>query len=175
LAIPHGSSTRDRKVEDDAGGRSKQENGEPGKLPEAKDNQSSGATEETAEREPGEGNDASHVQKLGWRRVGKNITEIEEKIKSLQQKPPPQAIKTEENDHHDQAAAKNTIGLAMDATQNQQQWLMEFLKPNEDYMAIQNHQWLMELLKSNDQNVGFGRNEDVLQPYAFNSNSSLWY
>ncbi|XP_062173738.1 agamous-like MADS-box protein AGL80 [Alnus glutinosa] len=114
------------------------------------------------------------LNEMGWL-IEKNIAEIEEKIKSLQQKPPPQAIKTEENDHHDQAAAKNTIGLGMDATQNQQQWLMEFLKPNEDYMAIQNHQWLMELLKSNDQNVGFGRNEDVLQPYAFNSNSSLWY
>ena len=124
---------------------------------------------------------------MGWL-IDKNIAEIEEKIKSLQQKPPPQAmpsvasqvIKTEKmiNDHHLQAAAKNinTIDhLAMDATQNHQQLLMEFLKPNEDMAITQNHDWLIELLKSNDhQNVGFGRNEDMLQPYAFNSNS-LWY
>lgn len=115
---------------------------------------------------------------MGWL-IEKNIAEIEEKIKSLQQHenkppPPPQVmIKTEQNHFHDHQAAKmNTIDLGMDATQNQQQWLMEFLKPNED-MTTQNHQWLMELLKSNHENVGFGRNEDVLQPYGFNTNS-LW-
>lgn len=115
---------------------------------------------------------------MGWL-IDKNIAEIDEKIKSLQQKPPPQAmpsvasqaIKTEKiniNDHHHHQAAKNN-------TIDHQQLLMEFLKPNEDMGITQNHEWLMELLKSsNDQNVGFGRNEDVLQPYAFNSNS-LWY
>ncbi|XP_040993164.1 agamous-like MADS-box protein AGL80 [Juglans microcarpa x Juglans regia] len=129
------------------------------------------------------------LKDLGWL-VEKNIEEIEEKIKSLQahQMPPPQVVtatsshmisSTHDLEKNDQAA-KNTTDTAMDPTVQNQQWLTELLKPNdqnvgfgrnEDMMEPQNHQWLMDLLKSNE-NVGFGKNEDML-PYGFNGNG-LW-
>lgn len=111
---------------------------------------------------------------LGWV-IDKSIKEIDEKIKSLLEQqavppppppPPPAAAAapapqvvtmtshasrtTKQDMFNDEAAARNTnTDLATDSSQNQQ--------------------WLMDLLKSND-NMCFGRNDDML-PYSLHTNN----
>ncbi|XP_050281522.1 agamous-like MADS-box protein AGL80 [Quercus robur] len=97
---------------------------------------------------------------LGWV-IDKSIKEIDEKIKSLLEQqavppppppPPPAAAPAPQvqDMFNDEAAARNTnTDLATDSSQNQQ--------------------WLMDLLKSND-NMGFGRNDDML-PYSLHTNN----
>ncbi|KAK7859523.1 agamous-like mads-box protein agl80 [Quercus suber] len=107
---------------------------------------------------------------LGWV-IDKSIKEIDEKIKSLLEQqavppppPPPAAAPapqvvtmtshasrtTKQDMFNDEAAARSTnTDLATDSSQNQQ--------------------WLMDLLKSND-NMGFGRNDDML-PYSLHTNN----